>query len=135
ALDIPFASPAQAPHDCDIVINASASADALDLALDCAGYEGRLVEASWYGDRRVEMALGRRFHSRRLSIVSSQVGGIASQRRARWSLARRMRAALALLADDRLDALFSGETPFETLDRDYPSILSSPSTLCHRIVY
>lgn len=135
ALGVAFVSPANAPRNCDVVINATASPAALDMALECAGYEGRIVEASWYGDKPVEIMLGRRFHSQRLSIVSSQVGGIAAARRSRWTFARRLNAAIALLADARLDALFSGETSFDTLDQDYANIIASPSTLCHRIVY
>lgn len=135
ALGIAFISPAEAPPDCDVVINVSASSEALDVALECAGYEGRIVEASWYGDKRIDIGLGERFHSQRLSIVSSQVGGIAATRRSRWTFARRLGTAISLLADDRLDVMFSGESSFDTLDRDYPGIVASPATLCHRIVY
>ncbi|MHC1550969.1 zinc-dependent alcohol dehydrogenase [Phyllobacterium sp. K27] len=134
-LGIAFALPDNAPRDCDVVINASASSAALDQALECAGYEGRIIEASWYGDKKIEINLGRQFHSKRISLVSSQVGGIGGSRRSRWTFARRLNAALSLLADQRLDGLFSGETPFDTLDHDYAGILGSPSTLCHRIVY
>ncbi len=134
-LGITFASPDAAPRDCDVVINASASSAALNQALECAGYEGRIVEASWYGDKKVEINLGRQFHSKRLSITSSQVGGISNARRSRWTFARRLNAAMSLLTDHRFDALFSGETAFDALDRNYAEIIASPSTLCHRIVY
>ena len=135
ALGVPFHLSANAPSDCDVAINVSASAAGLETALTCAGYEGRIVEASWYGNKPVELNLGRRFHSQRLSIVSSQVGGIASGRRARWSFARRMKVAISLLAETRLNALFFGETQFDNLDKHYPAIIASPATLCHRIRY
>ncbi|MEJ1121065.1 zinc-binding alcohol dehydrogenase [Phyllobacterium sp. CCNWLW109] len=134
-LGITFAFPDAAPRDCDVVINASASSAALNQALECAGYEGRIVEASWYGDKKVEINLGRQFHSKRLSITSSQVGGISNARRSRWTFAKRLNAAMSLLTDHRFDALFSGETAFDALDRNYAEIIASPSTLCHRIVY
>ncbi len=46
-----------------------------------------------------------------------------------------MAKALELLADDSLDHLISGETDFADLADDYPRILSSQTTLCHRIRY
>ncbi len=134
-LAIAFAAPEDTPRDCDVVINASASSAALNQALECAGYEGRIIEASWHGDKKVEINLGRQFHSKRLSLTSSQVGGISNGRRSRWTFARRLNAAMSLLADDRLDGLFSGETSFDMLDQDYGRIIASPDTLCHRIIY
>lgn len=135
ALGVVFCPPADVPEDCDVLINASASPAALESALDHAGFEARIVEASWYGEKRAEIPLGRAFHARRLSIISSQVGAIAANRRARWDYTRRMGKALELLCDDRLDALISGETPFHSIADVYPDILASPDTLCHRIRY
>ena len=37
-------------------------------------FEGTIVEMSWYGDKPVQVDLGGAFHSRRLKLVSSQVG-------------------------------------------------------------
>ena len=135
ALGSSFAVPTAALGDCDVVIHASASEAGLATALGCAGFEARLVEASWYGDRPVAVPLGGAFHSRRLSIVASQVGHVPPERRARWDYRRRMTAALDLLADPRLDVLISGETGFSDLAGAYAGILSDPATLCHRIRY
>ena len=135
ALGLSFCAPDQVPDDCDVLINASASPAALQNALAHAGLEARIVEASWYGDKSVQIPLGREFHSKRLSIISSQVGGISAERRARWDFSRRMDKALELLNDDRLDALISGETAFSSIVDAYPNVLASPDTLCHRIRY
>ncbi|MFN3764356.1 MAG: zinc-dependent alcohol dehydrogenase [Aliihoeflea sp.] len=133
-LAVPFAS--RPPADCDIAIHASASEAGLQSALDCAGREARIVEASWYGDRRVELSLGANYHAGRLKLVSSQVGSIPTERAARWDFRRRLSKALDLLASDQsLDALVSGTSEFATLDRDYAKILADPATLCHRISY
>jgi hypothetical protein len=134
-LGIQFAAPAQAPSDCDVVVHASGSPEGLSVALAAAGFEARLVEASWYGDRHVAAPLGQAFHSQRLTLVSSQVGHVPASRRARWSRERRLDLALALLADPRLDALLSAETAFLDLPRAYLDILRDPATLCHRIRY
>lgn len=134
-LGLHFARPDAVPDECDVLINASASSEALVTALNHAGFEARIVEASWYGERYAHIPLGGAFHARRLSIVSSQVASLPPGRRARWDTRRRMAKALELLADDRLDHLISGETSFETIAADYAGIIGSSATLCHRIRY
>ena len=79
---------------------------------------------SWYGDKTVSIPLGGAFHSRRLRIVSSQVGMVAPSRRARWTHARRLGAALALLRDARLDALVSETIDFADAPRTLPGVLA-----------
>jgi 2-desacetyl-2-hydroxyethyl bacteriochlorophyllide A dehydrogenase len=124
ALGARFAPAADAPKEADLVFHTSATAAGLDLALSCAGIEASVVEMSWYGDQPVTIALGSAFHSRRLKLISSQVGRVAPSRRARWTHARRLQAALALLDDPRLDALVADEVRFEDLPQALPAILS-----------
>lgn len=136
ALGVPFANPDGVSRDADIVIHASGSADGLDLALRTARFEGTVVEMSWYGSRRVPVALGEAFHSQRLTLKSSQVGTVAAPKRAEWDHRRRIELALSLLADPALDALISGESAFDDLPRVMPQLAASPGdTLCHRIKY
>jgi hypothetical protein len=130
-----FALPDDAGGEADVVIHASASAAGLATALRLAGPEATVVEASWYGDRAVPVPLGAAFHSRRLRLVSSQVGRLPPARAPRWSNARRLAKALQLLGDPALDALISGETAFSDLPAAYGAILADPETLCHRIRY
>ena len=78
---------------------------------------------SWYGDAEIAAPLGQAFHSRRLRLVSSQVGEIMPARRPRWNHARRMAKALELLADDRLDALITREVAFGDLPAALAQIL------------
>lgn len=135
ALGIGFSPPGEALTDCDVVLHLSGRGEGLATALPMAGFEARIVEASWYGEGEVPVALGGAFHSQRLSIVASQVGSVPPARRARWTTRRRMETALSLLADDRLDILISGETPFGRLADAYGDILAASETLCHRIRY
>lgn len=135
ALGIGFAPPDGVAQDCDVVLHLSGRGEGLGTAVAMAGFEARIVEASWYGEGEVPVALGGAFHSRRLSIVASQVGAVPPARRARWTTRRRLEAALSLLADDRLDVLISGETPFGELAAAYHGILTASRTLCHRIRY
>jgi NADPH:quinone reductase-like Zn-dependent oxidoreductase len=135
ALGCAFAPPGEAPEGYDLAIHASASPAGLATALDSLGPEATLVEASWYGTREIPLALGGAFHSRRLRILSSQVGQLSPARRPRWTHRRRLEAALRLLADPALDALISGETAFADLPERYGAILADPATLCHRVRY
>ena len=136
ALGIQFALPAEAPADVDVVIHASGSPAGLETALGLAAFEATVVEMSWYGDARVSLPLGQAFHSRRLRIVSSQVGAVAAPQRARWTTARRMQLAMKLLADPVLDVLITGESAFEELPAVMARLAEAPGgTLCHRVKY
>jgi threonine dehydrogenase-like Zn-dependent dehydrogenase len=119
-----FFAPDEAPGGADIVFHASASEAGLRLALNCAGFEGRIIEMSWFGDRSVNLPLGEAFHSQRLQLISSQVGHVAPPQRARWDHRRRLERALALLDDPRLDALITEEVAFDDLPRELPRLLA-----------
>jgi threonine dehydrogenase-like Zn-dependent dehydrogenase len=129
-----FAPPDAAPMDQDLVVHASASEAGLRLALACAAFEARIVEASWFGDQTPAVPLGESFHARRLRLIGSQVGAIAPSMRARRSHAERLTMALELLADPAYDALLDGPTAFEDMPRMMPRILE-PGGLCHVITY
>jgi NADPH:quinone reductase-like Zn-dependent oxidoreductase len=125
ALGARFASPATAPLECDLVFHASGTAAGLATALRSAGEEATVVELSWYGAAEVAAPLGESFHSRRLRLVASQVAQVAPSHRPRWSRARRLAAALDLLADPVLDGLLAPAVPFEDLPQRLPEILDS----------
>jgi 2-desacetyl-2-hydroxyethyl bacteriochlorophyllide A dehydrogenase len=135
ALGVRFTSPERASGECDLVVHASASEAGLARSLELLGDEGEVIELSWYGDRPVRMPLGEAFHSRRLVIRGSQVGSVASARRARRSHGDRLTLALRLLADPVFDALISSECGFTDLPRQLPMLLEGGSRLCVRVVY
>src|SRR5512138_3915095 len=81
SLGVGFAHPDAALGDCDIVVHASATSAGLTRSLELLATEGTVVELSWYGDKQVSVPLGEFFHSRRLTVRSSQVGGIVPGRR------------------------------------------------------
>lgn len=129
-----FAVPDAAPHEQELIVHASASETGLQLALDRAAFEARIIEASWYGDRSPTVPLGEAFHSRRLRLIASQVGGVAPAMRGRRSYGDRLALALELLADERCDALLDGPTRFDDMPAAMPRILA-PGGLCHVITY
>ena len=121
-----FATPADfgSPGDADVVFHASAAAAGLSVALGAAALEARVVELSWYGEGDVPAPLGGAFHSRRLTLVSSQVGQVAPSRRPRWSYGRRLAKALELLGDARLEALITEDVAFADLPQALPRLLA-----------
>jgi NADPH:quinone reductase-like Zn-dependent oxidoreductase len=136
-LDLAFSAPDAAPRDCDLVIHTSASEAGLRTALDLAGNEAAVLELSWYGDKDVRLPLGGAFHSRRLKLISSQVGQIAPSRRAQFTHRDRLKAALDLLAaDPAVDVLITPPVAFADLPAKLPDTLNPTSgVLCQLIRY
>jgi threonine dehydrogenase-like Zn-dependent dehydrogenase len=120
-----FAAPDRASAECDLVFHTSGSAAGLATALRLAGDEATIVELSWYGEGEVAAPFGEAFHSRRLRLVASQVGKVAPSHRPRWTFARRLAAALALLDDPVLDRLLAPAVAFDDLPARLPDLLAS----------
>lgn len=136
ALGVTFAPPESAAADVDVVLHASGRAEGLRTALRLAGEEATIAELSWFGDREVTVPLGSDFHARRLRLVSSQVGRVPADRRARWDTRRRLALALDLLAAPELDCLITGESAFADLPQLMSRLASHPAgALCHRVRY
>lgn len=136
AMGVPFSTPQAAAGDADVVIHASGSPSGLELALNLAATEATIVEMSWFGDQVVSLPLGGAFHSKRLTLASSQVGRIAPAQRARWDYRRRLQLALGMLRDPVLDAMITGDSPFAMLPAVMAGLAQSPGeALCHRICY
>ena len=136
AFGLGFATPEQAPSECELVVHASASSAGLATALNLARDEGTILELSWYGNADVSVPLGGAFHSRRLRLVASQVGMIAPSHRQTWTYRQRLEKALSLLADDQLDVLLEAPVAFKDLPARLPGILAPGSgILCQRIDY
>lgn len=135
-LGVAFCAPEQVAHDQDCVIHASGHAAGLRQALAIVGSEGRIIEMSWFGEGEVALPLGGAFHSQRLMLKASQVGQLPAKLRPRWDYTRRLRLALSLLVDDRLEALISGESDFAQLPKLAPWLFGRGSAeLCHRLRY
>jgi threonine dehydrogenase-like Zn-dependent dehydrogenase len=136
SLGVAFSAPDGAPGDCDLVVHASGTGEGLSTALRLAGMEATAIEMSWYGRGEVPVELGGTFHSRRLKLISSQVGQVAPSHRPRWTHRRRLAAALDLLRDARLDALLAPAIEFADLPAKLPAILDASSNmLCQLVRY
>ncbi len=98
-----------------VSFHASGHGAGLQTALDALGFEGRVLELSWYGTREVGLDLGADFHYQRKRIQASQVGSIATQQRGVHDHASRLQAVLRLLDHPELDALLGDPVPFANM--------------------
>jgi len=131
-----FATPATARDDVDIVLHASGNPAGLSCALDIAGREARIVELSWFGQKPATLSLGGAFHSRRLTLQSSQVGSLPANRQARWDFQRRLGLALSLLTDPGLDELITADSHFDALPATMHRLsVAADDVICHRVRY
>ncbi len=114
--------------DAAIVFEVSGQPGGLVAALDAVAFEGTIVALSWFGSQPVTLPLGGAFHSRRLTIRSSQVGAISPSRRSQVSHRDRLARALSLLEDPLFDRLIGEPVPFTALPTAMAGILSRPVT-------
>jgi hypothetical protein len=136
ALGVRFATPEAAAADCNLVVHTSATGAGLATALNLAADEATILELSWYGAGTVPVPLGGAFHSRRLRLVSSQVGKVAPSHRKEWTHRARLELALELTGAAELDVLMEPAVAFRDLPARLPDILAPLSgVLCQRIDY
>lgn len=87
------------PCGADVVFELTGQPPVLNDALSIAGFGGRIIVGSWYGQKRAPLNLGARFHRERIQIISSQVSTIYPKYRGRWTKRRRIKTALQALSD------------------------------------
>jgi len=119
----------------ECVFHTSASEKGLQLAIDLAVFEGRVIEMSWYGDKPISINLGGAFHSQRISLISSQVGHVSANKRQSHSHSDRMSLAMDLLRNSALKALLKPIVPFADLPDRLDEVLTSSETLCPLVTY
>lgn len=110
----------------DIAVEVSGDPSALDDAIGAVAYHGRVIVGSWYGTKRAELELGRRFHRDRVSVHSSQVSTIEPALRGRWTRTRRLEVTLERLGELTVDRLITHRIPFAEAERAYRLLDESP---------
>ena len=110
----------------DVTYEVSGSPAALDQAIAATGFNGRIVVASWYGRKPVELQLGGRFHRARQSLVSSQVSTLAPELSGRWTSARRLGVAMSQLREVRPARLVTHRFPIERAAEAYALLDEHP---------
>lgn len=106
----------------DVCIECSGNPDALNQAMSVCGFGGRIVVGSWFGTKPVTLDLGRRFHRRRLQLVSSQVSTIAPRYQGRWTKTRRLKLAMDALQKHSPTSMITHRFPVEQAAAAYAAL-------------
>jgi threonine dehydrogenase-like Zn-dependent dehydrogenase len=86
----------------DVCIEASGSYRALHEAIRACAYTSRVVALGFYQGEGAGLALGEEMHHNRISLVTSQIGGLASELQHRWDRERLVHTVMRLAADEKL---------------------------------
>ena len=136
ALGLEFFTPTQTLSPQDRIFNTSSSGAGLQSAIDISAFEAHIIEMSWYGNQPVTLNLGGAFHSKRLSIISSQVGHVSPHKRNTTSHAQRMAKAISYLDDPKLDNLLQEPIAFKNLPSHLHEIFNTQAdALCQVVKY
>ena len=119
----------------DVAINTTANYKVLNSLMEKLSIEGKIVEASWYGKNKGEVALGGYFHSKRLKIISSQVSKIPKYMKNKYDFEGRLKLAIKSLKNSKLEKLITSESNFFDLEKDYYKILQNKDTIMHLVKY
>ena len=119
----------------DVAINTTANYKVLNSLMEKLSIEGKIVEASWYGKKKGEVALGGYFHSKRLKIIGSQVSKIPKYMKNKYDFEGRLKLAIKSLKNSKLEKLITSESNFFDLEKDYNKILQNKDTIMHLVKY
>lgn len=86
----------------DVVIEMTGSYQALHEAIRCAGYSCRVVVSGFFQGPATALRLGEEFHHNRVSVVGSQISGVAPHLQHRWDELRMSETTLELARHGRL---------------------------------
>ena len=86
----------------DVSIEISGRYEALAEAIRATAYNSRVVAAGFYQGEATALRLGEEFHHNRVTLVSSQISGVALRLGARWDRVRLEQTVMQLVAHGRL---------------------------------
>jgi len=98
----------------DVIFHTSATEGGLQYAIDHLNEEGKVIEMSWFGNKKVSLELGMDFHHKRLKIISSQVSKIPKRLRHEMDYLKRKQLAEDILKHNDFDLLIADLVDFNT---------------------
>jgi len=110
----------------DLIYELSGAPEALNQAVDIAGFDTRIVIGSWYGTRKATLDLGAGFHRNRTHLISSQVSTLAPEFTGRWTKQRRLAATWKCLARVRPSRLITHRFGIESAQQAYEQVAERP---------
>ena len=119
----------------DCIVNTTSNYNVLNDSFSKLNLDGKIIEASWYGEKIGKLQLGNEFHSKRLRIISSQVSNIPLHMQKKYNYKSRLKIAINALADNRVMSIINSTSKFENLEKDYISILNNKNIIMHAVKY
>ena len=120
--------------DFDLIYELSGSPEALNQAIELAGFESRIVIGSWYGEKQAPLNLGGNFHRDRIRLISSQVSTLAAEFSGRWDKARRLDLAWTLLAEIKPSQFITHRLPLSQAQDAYQRLHENPGD-CIQVIF
>ena len=120
----------------DVCVEASGSTRALHEAIRACAYNARVVALGFYQGESAGLALGEEFHHNRISLVCSQIGGIAPELQHRWDRSRLVRTfmRLAIGGDVRCAELITHRVPAADAASLYHLIDEQPQAVLQAVL-
>jgi len=133
-LQLPVQLQSTADSGADLIYEVSGVPDALNLAIDCCAYSGRIVIGSWYGNKSAAIQLGGVAHRNRIQLISSQVSTIAPDLTGRWHKTRRFQTAWDMIRRVQPQQLITHRVSLEQADSMYQLLDKSPEKVLQAII-
>jgi 2-desacetyl-2-hydroxyethyl bacteriochlorophyllide A dehydrogenase len=110
----------------DLVYELSGNPQALNQAIQMAGFGSRIVLGSWYGSQAARLDLGGRFHRNRIQLVSSQVSTLLPQFLGRWTKKRRIQIAWEMIRKLKPAQFITHQFPLSQAKEAYELLDNNP---------
>jgi 2-desacetyl-2-hydroxyethyl bacteriochlorophyllide A dehydrogenase len=120
--------------DADLVFELTGRPSVLTDAIESAGFGGRVVIGSWYGEKRAPIDLGGHFHRNRITLLSSQVSTLAPHLTGRWSKTRRFDTVWSLLREIQPEKLITHRFPLQDASQAY-ALLDAPPEDMMQVIF
>ncbi|MET0798629.1 MAG: zinc-binding alcohol dehydrogenase [Rhodococcus sp. (in: high G+C Gram-positive bacteria)] len=114
----------------DVVIEMSGSYHALHEAVRTAAYSSRVVVGGFFQGPATPVVLGNEFHHNRVSIIGSQISGVAPALQHRWNELRMSTTVLELIRDGQVDvgSLITHTVPADEAPKAFEMLDTSPQS-------
>ncbi len=132
-LKLPVDLSASLGSGADLIYEVSGAPQALNLAIDLAGYSGRIVIGSWYGNKTASLHLGGAAHRNRLKFISSQVSTLAPELSGRWDKARRFQTAWEMIRRVKPQQWISHRVALHQADDMYQRLDQAPEQVLQAV--